>query len=146
MIKKGVYYKLREQSIDKIKTLAEEKNINYTDALELMIDSYFVDRTEEFHLLTESWDGLMNEKIAQIDAKLEKIRITSNVIDRHTQMGLEFWNHYFAANQFKQLGSTELYRTEELKEAELIVRNRIAHNRQKKLDWEQAKQKKETKD
>lgn len=139
-------YSLTLEAVDKIEQLAKEKNMSYTAALELMIDSYFVDRTEEFHILTESWDGLMSKKMSELDAKLEKIRITSNVIDRHTQMSMEFWNHYFAANQFKQLGSTELYRTEELKEAEMIVRNRIAHNRQKKLDWEQAKQKKEAKD
>lgn len=145
MTKKGVYYRLNEKSIEKVKSLSKEKNITNTDALELMIGSYFADRTEEHHMLKEELDSLLKRELKELDAKLERVRVSANLIDRHTQMQLEFWNHYFAANNFKHFGSTELHKMEELTEAEAIVRNRIAHNRQRKLDFEKAKQEKKKK-
>ncbi|UDK94873.1 hypothetical protein EYB33_00535 (plasmid) [Lysinibacillus sphaericus] len=32
---------------------------------------------------------------------LKRVRVTGNVIDRNTQMLLEFWNHYFIMTDAK---------------------------------------------
>lgn len=71
-------YSLLEERIEKIATLAKEKNINYTVALELMIDSYFADRTEEHHMLKEELDSLLSEKFKGIDEKIQLLVCTND--------------------------------------------------------------------
>ncbi|TWK57328.1 hypothetical protein CHCC20488_2519 [Bacillus paralicheniformis] len=45
-------------------------------------------------------------------------------------------NHLFVVNQYKELVTTEKYKSKGITEAELVVKNQIANARMKKLDRE----------
>lgn len=85
----------------------------------------------------------LEEKLSPLKNDLNRIRIAANIIDKHVQMILEFWNHYFVIHEFKALGTTEKLKTNELREAEELIMKRIAHNRQRKLDSETKRKKAE---
>ena len=127
-------FRFTDETIQKIEQVSKEKLCTQTAAIEQMIEYYFENRTKEYN---ETQSLLL-----ELKEDVRRVRAASNVIDRHTQMQIEFWNHYFIVNQFKGLGTTERYKAEEVTEAEELVKTRIAHLRQKKLDWE-GKRKKE---
>ncbi|MEK4031289.1 hypothetical protein MKZ02_22560 [Pseudobacillus sp. FSL P4-0506] len=140
-------FRFNKRTVDKILTLANEKNISQTSAIELAMDRYFEDRHEERISLIESIDSLverhLEEKLTPLKNDLNRVRIAANIIDKHVQMILEFWNHYFVIHEFKALGTTEKLKTNELQEAEELIMKRIAHNRQRKLDSETKRKKAE---
>lgn len=140
MTKKGSYYRLSNDTREKIKMIAQEKKMSHAEVIEHMVDKYFENRSEEYKALMKSIEELLNkvldEKLETLKQDVKQIRVIANVIDRNTQMMLEFWNHYFIANEFKMFATTETYRAEELNIAEQLVKKRIAHNRQRKLDRE----------
>lgn len=133
MIKIKKSYRFNKKIITKIEQLAIEKKISHTAAIEYMIGYYFENRSKQQNELIRM--------ILEMKEDLKRIRVTGNVIDRDTKMMLEFWNHHFVVNDFKELATTEKYKTEELKEAETLVKKRIAHNRQRKIDWENKRRK-----
>ncbi|GLY11965.1 hypothetical protein [Pseudobacillus badius] len=140
-------YKFDEDTIKKIQVLAKEQGLNYTTAIEFAINKYFEERHEDNIALINSIDKLienkLNEKLNSLRNDLNRVRIATNIIDKHVQMMLEFWNHYFVIHDFKKLGTTEQYKTKELIEAEELIIKRIAYNRQRKLDHESKRKKAE---
>lgn len=132
--RKSKTFRFTDETIQKIEQVAKEKLCTQTAAIEQIIEYYFENRTKEYN----ETQSLLQE----LKEDVNRVRVTSNVIDRNVRMELEFWNHYFIVNQFKGLGTTEKYKAEEVTEAEELVKKRIAHLRQKKLDWE-SKRKKE---
>ena len=64
----------------------------------------------------------LNSILEPITEDLKRVRITGNVIDRNTQMMLEFWNHYFIMTDAKQLGSTERLKTVPFIQSEELVK------------------------
>lgn len=129
-------YRLKKDVIKKIEQLAAEEGTSHANAIEIMVYEYFESKDEKLHSLLEAMSNLLDEKLNEMKEDLKRVRVTSNVIDRDTKMMLEFWNHYFVVNDFKELATTEKYKTEEFKEAEALIKKRIAHHRQRKLDWE----------
>lgn len=129
-------FRFTDNTIQKIEQVADELSCTQTAAVELMIRKYFENRTKEYNE--------MHSLLLELKENVNRVRVTSNVIDRNTQMQIEFWNHYFIVNQFKGLGTTEKYKAEELTEAEMLIKKRIAHLRQKKLDWESTREKRRT--
>lgn len=125
-VKKGSYYRLSNDTKEKIKMLAQEKKMSHADAIEYMVESFFENRSEEHKALMQSIETLIED--------MERMRVIANVIDRNTQMMLEFWNHYFIANEFKMFATTDMYKAEELNIAEQIVKKRIAERRQLKYE------------
>lgn len=125
-VKKGSYYRLSNDTKEKIKMLAQEKKMSHADAIEYMVESFFENRSEEHKAL--------DEKLKTLIEDMERMRVIANVIDRNTQMMLEFWNHYFIANEFKMFATTDMYKAEELNIAEQIVKKRIAERRQLKYE------------
>lgn len=134
-------YRLRKDIIQKIEQLAAEEKCSHGDAIELMVNQYFENKDKKHQALIEDMSNLLDEKLNEMKEDLKRVRITSNVIDRDTKMMLEFWNHYFVVNNFKELGTTEKFKTEEFKEAEALIKKRIAHHHQKKLDREMKRKK-----
>lgn len=134
-------YRLRKDIIQKIEQLAAEEKCSHGDAIELMVNKYFENKDKKHQALMEDMSNLLDEKLNEMKEDLKRIRITSNVIDRDTKMMLEFWNHYFVVNDFKELGTTDKFKTEEFKEAEALIKKRIAHHHQKKLDREMKRKK-----
>lgn len=145
-IRKG--YRFTEDTLNKIKAVATQRNTNATEAIEFMIDQFFIKQSKQYEILMILIDNLLDkkldEKLDPIKENTSRTRTAANVIDRNTQMMIEFWNHYFIVSNPSALGTTEKLKTKELIEAEQVVQNRIAHNRQKKLDWESKRQNKKT--
>lgn len=142
-------YRLKEETLNKINVVKMQRQVNNaTEAIEYMIDQYFMNQAKQYEVLMVLFERLLDkkldEKLDPIKENTSRTRTTANVIDRNTQMMLEFWNHYFIVNNPSALGTTEKLKTKELIEAEQVVQNRIAHNRQKKLDWESKRQNKKT--
>lgn len=129
---------LRPDTIEKISIIAQEKNFSYdAEVIEYLVGNYFESRSEERQTLLADIDGLLQNRLLEaVVEDLKRLRVIVNVIDRDSKMMMEFWNHYFIMTGAKSLGSTEKLISVPFQEAEQLVRERIAHNRQKKLDKE----------
>lgn len=128
-------YTLNHKTVERIEQIAIEKNMTRTNAIEYMIESYFENRSEEHQALMNSIEERLNKILDERVAEdLKRTRVIANVIDNNTQMMMEFWNHYFLVNDFKELGTTEKYKAEELKVAEQLVKKRIAERRRLKFE------------
>lgn len=132
---------LTESTIKKIEQLKIDRKLSSHGAvIEYLVDSYFANESSQNQALLTEIDAIMFQHLQRVfeplTEDLKRVRVTGNVIDRNTQMLLEFWNHYFIMTDAKKLGSTQRYKTIPFEEAEALVKERIAHNRQKKLDWE----------
>ncbi|MEG0475980.1 MAG: hypothetical protein RR548_09810 [Carnobacterium sp.] len=142
-------YLLPKDTVTKIEQFSAEKNLTYGGALSYFVDAYYENQSKENQMLLATIDTVLQKSMENMMQPmledLKRIRVTGNVVDRNTQMMLEFWNHYFVMSNAKALGSTEKYKTTPLIEAEVLIKQRISHNRQKKIDWE-AKRKKDVLD
>ncbi|WP_144787812.1 hypothetical protein [Lysinibacillus fusiformis] len=132
---------LTESTINKIEQIKTDKKLSSHGAVvEYLVDSYFANESSQNQALLGEIDAIMYRHLQGIleplTEDLKRVRVTGNVIDRNTQMMLEFWNHYFIMTDAKQLGSTDKYKTVPFEEAEELIKDRIAHNRQKKIDRE----------
>lgn len=132
---------LTESTIKKIEQLKKDRKLTSHGAvIEYLVDSYFANESAQNKVLLAEIDEMIVQHIQRVfeplTEDLKRIRVTGNVIDRNTQMMLEFWNHYFIMTDAKQLGSTGRLKTVPYKQAEELIKNRIAHNRQKKIDQE----------
>ncbi|EFI66368.1 hypothetical protein BFZC1_22367 [Lysinibacillus fusiformis ZC1] len=132
---------LTESTIKKIEQLKKDRKLSSHGAvIEYLVDSYFANESSQNQTLLTEIDAIMLQHLQRLleplTENLKRVRVTSNVIDRNTQMMLEFWNHYFIMTDAKQLGSTDRLKTVPFNQAEELIKNRIAHNRQKKIDQE----------
>ncbi|WP_342472402.1 hypothetical protein MHH70_01965 [Metasolibacillus sp. FSL H7-0170] len=129
---------LRPDTISKISQIARERNLKYdAEVVEYLVTSYFENRTDERQTLLAEIDGLLQNRLLEaVVEDLRRMRVILNVVDRNSKMMMEFWNHYFIMTGAKSLGSTEKFISVPIQEAEQLVRERISHNRQKKLDKE----------
>lgn len=132
---------LTESTIKKIEQLKKDRKLSSHGAvIEYLVDSYFANESSQNQTLLTEIDAIMLQHLQRLleplTEDLKRVRVTSNVIDRNTQMMLEFWNHYFIMTDAKQLGSTDRLKTVPFNQAEELIKNRIAHNRQKKMNQE----------
>lgn len=138
--KKKKNFWLTDSTILKLEQLATDKNLTLGGVIEYLIETLFAHETSQNQALLTEVEAMMQKHLQSIleplTDDLKRVRVTGNVIDRNTQMMLEFWNHYFIMTDAKQLGSTDKYKTVPFEEAEEVIKNRIAHNRQKKIDRE----------
>ncbi|GLO65053.1 hypothetical protein [Oceanobacillus kimchii] len=141
--KKGSYFLLTPSTKAKIQTIADEKNVSQADVITATIEHYYADREEEYVVFKNMISDLMDEKLATIQDKLHRIQVTGNVVDRDTKILLEFMNHYYLINEFKDLITTEKYKTNGMQQAEDLIQKRIHKHRQKKLDYEKRKAQKQ---
>src|SRR5699024_5892774 len=96
-----------------------------------------------YTLLKQTLSNLLDEKLAFMKEKMNRIQVASNVIDRDTKIILEFLNHYYLVNKFQNLITTEEFKTNGLEQAEQLVQKRIHKQRKKKLDYERQKEMKQ---
>ncbi|WP_200411861.1 MULTISPECIES: hypothetical protein [Virgibacillus] len=141
--KKGSYFLLSPATKDKIQTIADEKHLSQADVITETIDHYYAHRDEKYVVFKNIISDLMDEKLAAIQDKLHRIQVTGNVVDRDTKILLEFMNHYYLINEFKDLITTEKYKTNGMQQAEDLIQKRIHKHRQKKLDYEKRKAQKQ---
>jgi len=141
--KQGTYFMLSPQIKEKIKVIANEKHLSQANAIALMVDAYFESREEEHILLKSTLASLLDEKLAFMKEKMNRIQVASNVIDRDTKIILEFLNHYYLVNKFQNLITTDEFKTNGMEQAERLVQKRIHKQRKKKLDYERQKEMKQ---
>ncbi|MFB2514948.1 hypothetical protein [Lysinibacillus sp. OTC-L20] len=138
--KKKKNFWLTDSTILKLEQLANEKNLTLGGVIEYLIETLYAHETSQNQALLAEVEAMMHKHLHSIlepiTEDLKRVRVTGNVIDRNTQMMLEFWNHYFIMTDAKELGSTERLKTAPYKQAEELIKSRIAHNRQKKIDQE----------
>jgi len=134
--KQGSYFLLSPETKEKIKAAANENHMSQANVIALMADTYFESRDEEHVLLKQTISDLLDEKLVSMKDKLNHIQVASNVIDRDTKIILEFMNHYYLVNKFKNLITTEELKTKGMEQAEQLVQKRIHKQRIKKLDYE----------
>lgn len=138
--KQGSYFLLSTETKEKIKVAANENHTSQANAIALMVDAYFKYREEEYVLFKQTISDLLDEKLAFVKEKMNRIQVASNVIDRDTKIILEFMNHYYLVNKFKNLITTEEFKTKGIEQAEELVQKRIHKHRKKKLDYERQKE------
>lgn len=138
--KQGSYFLLSTETKEKIKVAANENHTSQANAIALMVDAYFESREEEYVLFKQTISDLLDEKLSFVKEKMNRIQVASNVIDRDTKIILEFMNHYYLVNKFKNLITTEEFKTKGMEQAEELVQKRIHKQRQKKLDYERKKE------
>lgn len=133
-------YRLAPDTIKKIDQLADEKNQSREGVIDYLVLQHFEHESAQNQAILTAIEDKLQQHLQLIFEPLiedlNRVRVTSNVIDRNVQMLLEFWNHYFIMTEAKSLGSTKRYKTIPFEEAESLVKERVAHNRQKKLDRE----------
>jgi len=141
--KQRLHVRLAPGTIEKIQTIADEKHVSQADAITEAIDYFYADRDENYVVFKDMISDLMDEKLAAMQDKLHRIQVTGNVVDRDTKILLEFMNHYYLINEFKDLITTEKYKTNGMQQAEDLIQKRIHKHRQKKLDYEKRKEQKQ---
>ncbi|WP_156418724.1 hypothetical protein [Lentibacillus amyloliquefaciens] len=141
--KQRLHVRLAPGTIEKIQTIADEKHVSQADAITEAIDHFYADRDEKYVVFKDMISDLMDEKLATMQDKLHRIQVTGNVVDRDTKILLEFMNHYYLINEFKDLITTEKYKTNGMQQAEDLIQKRIHKHRQKKLDYEKRKEQKQ---
>jgi len=141
--KQGTYFMLSPKIKEKIKVIANEKHLSQANAIALMVDAYFESREDEHTLLKSTLESLLDEKLAFMKEKMNRIQVASNVIDRDTKIILEFLNHYYLVNKFQNLITTDEFKTNGMEQAEQLVQKRIHKQRKKKLDYERQKEMKQ---
>src|SRR5699024_9199966 len=130
-------------TIEKVQTIADEKHVSQSDAITEAIEHYDAERDEKYVVFKMMVSDLLDEKLATMQEKLQRIQVTGNVVDRDTKILLEFMNHYYLINEFKDLITTEKYKTNGMQQAEDLIQKRIHKHRQKKLDYEKRKAQKQ---
>src|SRR5699024_4423867 len=97
--KQGTYFMLRPETKEKIKVIANENNHKQENENYMMVYAYFESMKEEYTLLKQTLSNLLDEKLAFMKEKMNRIQVASNVIDRDTKIILEFLNHYYLVNK-----------------------------------------------
>src|SRR5699024_6810584 len=89
------------------------------------IRNYNKESSEQYMFFMDIFTKLIEQKTKELNKNIRRLQVTNNVIDRDTKILLEFMNHYYLANDFTELGTTEKYKTEGLQEAEDLINARI---------------------
>jgi len=137
--KQRLHVRLAPEIIEKIKTIAAENHSSQADVITEAIEQYDAERNEKYVVFKNMIADLLDEKLEAMEDKLQRIQVTGNVVDRDTKILLEFMNHYYLMNEFKDLITTEKYKTNGMQQAEDLIQKRIHKHRQKKLDYEKRK-------
>lgn len=127
-VKERKQFSLSEKTVTRIEMIANEKSESYSSVVEKAVEHYYKNMTEEERELEIILKNILEE--------LKTLRVIGNVINKDTNIMLEFWNHFFVVNDYKQLITTEKYKTKELHEAEQLINERIIKKRNKKLNRE----------
>lgn len=117
---------LSPETIDNIIEKSNQQSLSHSQVIENILNEYFE-------------KDPLEEKINEMNKLLKRVWLTGNVIDRHTKMMIEFWNHYFFVKKFDAFATTEKVKRDEIIQSENLIRKRIAESRQRKIDAQNRK-------
>lgn len=135
-----------EETRTYIQTYREEHNIRYTgDAIARICKEHEISKNQEWSLKYIS--EVVSQNLHEVLKKeLTKIRLGTNAADKNSQILIELLNGIFFNKS--ELGTgfipTSVQEVEPIRIAKEEVEKRIAHQRQKRIDWEESKGKQET--
>lgn len=140
-MKKKCTFRIPEETFNTIKKEADDNGISQGEVIRLAVNNYVGMKSEEYSemktMMEEVLEIVLDNKLAKIKEDVNKIRIASNKIDNSTQLNTEFLNHWFTLhNDSDEVVHTGRYKTMEIKFLEQLIKDRISHNRQRKIDWE----------
>lgn len=146
MSKQRMKVAVDEETRTYIQTYREEHNIRYTgDAIARICKEHEISKNQEWSLKYIS--EVVSQNLHEVLKKeLTKIRLGTNAADKNSQILIELLNGIFFNKS--ELGTgfipTSVQEVEPIRIAKEEVEKRIAHQRQKRIDWEEARGKKET--
>ncbi|WP_107942667.1 hypothetical protein [Metasolibacillus fluoroglycofenilyticus] len=135
--KQGKYYRFSEKTLQQLEELKHRDGGSYTSILESAVEQLYLKTYTQNEMLLGEIERLLDVKMSELlMPDLKRLIVIGNVLDRNIQMQMEFWNHEFVMSAAKGLGSTDKHLSAPFREAQELIKQRIAHNRQKKLDKE----------
>jgi hypothetical protein len=146
MSKQRMKVAVDEETRTYIQTYKEEHNIRYTgDAIARICKEHEISKNQEWSLKYIS--EVVSQNLHEVLKKeLTKIRLGTNAADKNSQILIELLNGIFFNRS--ELGTgfipTSVQEVEPIRIAKEEVEKRIAHQRQKRIDWEESRGKKET--
>lgn len=130
-----------EETRTYIQTYKEEHNIRYTgDAIARICKEHEISKNQEWSLKYIS--EVVSQNLHEVLKKeLTKIRLGTNAADKNSQILIELLNGIFFNKS--ELGTgfipTSVQEVEPIRIATEEVEKRIAHQRQKRIDWQESR-------
>lgn len=130
-----------EETRTYIQTYKEEHNIRYTgDAIARICKEHEISKHQEWSLKYIS--EVVSQNLHEVLKKeLTKIRLGTNAADKNSQILIELLNGIFFNKS--ELGTgfipTSVQEVEPIRIAKEEVEKRIAHQRQKRIDWQESR-------
>ncbi|UYP10647.1 hypothetical protein [Priestia megaterium] len=119
----------------------EENSIGFTgEAIAQICKEYKEAKSNEWSLKYIS-EVVSNNLHQVLKDELTKIRLRANSADKNSQILIEYMNGLFFHHGFDGLMTTDLQELDSTKVAKEAVEKRIANQRQKRIDWEESKEK-----
>ncbi|UOE58303.1 hypothetical protein HPB58_13180 [Priestia filamentosa] len=146
MSKQRMKVAVDEETRTYIQTYKEEHNIRYTgDAIARICKEHEISKNQEWSLKYIS--EVVSQNLHEVLKKeLTKIRLGTNAADKNSQILIELLNGIFFNKS--ELGTgfipTSVQEVEPIRIATEEVEKRIAHQRQKRIDWQESRGKQES--
>ncbi|WP_259345724.1 hypothetical protein [Priestia aryabhattai] len=119
----------------------KENGIGFTgEAIAQICKEYKEAKSNEWSLKYIS-EVVSNNLHQVLKDDLTKIRLRANSADKNSQILIEYMNGLFFHHGFDGLMTTDLQELDSTKVAKEAVEKRIANQRQKRIDWEESKEK-----
>jgi hypothetical protein len=141
MSKQRMKVAVDEETRTYIQTYKEEHNIRYTgDAIARICKEHEISKNQEWSLKYIS--EVVSQNLHEVLKKeLTKIRLGTNAADKNSQILIELLNGIFFNKS--ELGTgfipTSVQEVEPIRIATEEVEKRIAHQRQKRIDWQESR-------
>ncbi|MGG3182389.1 hypothetical protein ABEQ41_29590 [Priestia megaterium] len=122
-----------------IQLYMEEHHLRYPgEAIMDICQKYRNEQSKEWSLkyITEVVSQNLHDVLKE---ELKKIRLGTNAADKNTQILIEYMNGLFAFQGFKGLITTDMREMDSTRIAREAVEERISHQRQKRIDWEESR-------
>ncbi|KAB2489659.1 hypothetical protein [Priestia endophytica] len=146
MNKQRMKFAVDEETKAYLQAYMEEHNIRYPgDAIARLCKEHEASKHQEWSLKYIS--EVVSQNLHEVLKKeLTKIRLGANAADKNSQILIELLNGIFFNKS--ELGTgfipTSVQEVEPVRIAKEEVEKRIAHQRQKRIDWEESRGKRET--
>jgi|SRR5699024_595779 len=123
---------LSKETEQKLQSTTNEKGISQSEFVDNAINYYIKNDGVDLPNLVDAIDLVFKKHFEQFGSDLQRIRHATNSIDKESKMMIEFWNHYFYAEEYGELASTSFKHMKPIKVAKMIVDKRIKKDQQKK--------------
>src|SRR5699024_6449262 len=132
MNKKRKNISLSKETEKKLKEFADKEGVSQSVFVDNAINYYIKNDGVDLPNLVDAIDLVFKKYFEQFDSDLKRIRHATNSIDKESKMMIEFWNHYFYAEEYGELASTSFKHMKPIKVAKMIVEKRIKKAQQNK--------------